>query len=169
MDEDIEYGDETAEYGDEQLDKEEEQATRQADKQAPVIPSLLSQSPIAPVSLPEPVVESVESSEPAESSPRKSSWQWIGDSNRPEARKSSDGISDLFEVDNSSDTEDVVSVDVERDIVDADEDGSLDSLVTVTEEDIMGYGPYNQPKKHKSTKVQRRSSQDMNTRLGGLR
>ena len=86
---------------------------------------------------------------------KKSAWQWIGSPDRPEAQKSVDGISDLFEFKNEADTDDLVSVDVDRDIVDADADGSLDSLVTVTEEDIMGYGPYSQPRKHNMKQVRR--------------
>lgn len=64
---------------------------------------------------------------------------------QPEEKKD-DGMSDLFSVDRDelTDTEDVVGVDMEEDILDADEDGSLDSLTTVTEEDIMGDDLYGQ-------------------------
>ena len=57
-----------------------------------------------------------------------------------------DGTQDLFEVDPDDllDTDDVVGVDMEKDILDADEDGSLDSLTTVTDEDVMGDELYGQ-------------------------
>lgn len=77
--------------------------------------------------------------EPVEEQPEESKpWQWIGDDRRPEAAEHSDGISDLFEAENDPDTDDLVSVDIERDIIDSDDDGSLDSLTAVSEEDIMG-------------------------------
>jgi len=62
------------------------------------------------------------------------SWQWIGDNRRPEAQKSSDGLSDLFEVDDDPDTDDVVSVDLEKDIM----DGDLSDVTDVSEADILG-------------------------------
>jgi len=51
-----------------------------------------------------------------------------------------DDMSDLFEVDREelTDTKDVVAVDIEEDILDAGEDGSIEDVTTVTEEDIMG-------------------------------
>lgn len=65
---------------------------------------------------------------------------------QPEEEKKGDDMSDLFEVDRKDilDTDDVVAVDVEEDILDADEGGSLDSVVTVTDEDIMGDEEYGQ-------------------------
>lgn len=58
----------------------------------------------------------------------------------PEAQKPviDDGISDLFFVPDDPDTDDVVAVDMDYDIIDADEDGTLDDATTVSEEDIMG-------------------------------
>ena len=73
-----------------------------------------------------------------------SRWSWIGSPDRPEAKEHSDGISDLFTVTDedveSSDEalSDLTDVDIEKDILDSDDDGSLDDLVSVTEEDIMG-------------------------------
>ena len=73
-----------------------------------------------------------------------SKWSWIGSPDRPEAKEHSDGISDLFTVTDedveSSDEalSDLTDVDIEKDILDSDDDGSLDDLVSVTEEDIMG-------------------------------
>ena len=73
-----------------------------------------------------------------------SSWNWVGSPDRPEAQEESDGISDLFRVTDEDvgasdeDLSDLTDVDMERDILDADEDGTLDDLVNVTEEDIMG-------------------------------
>ncbi len=75
---------------------------------------------------------------------RKPGWDWIGSPSRPEAREKSDGISDLFTVDpedvgaSDEDLSDLTDVDIERDVLDSDTDGSLDDLVTVTEADIMG-------------------------------
>lgn len=71
-------------------------------------------------------------------------WDWIGSQSRPEAKESSDGISDLFTVSDDDvgasdeDLSDLTDVDMEHDILDADEDGTLDDLVDVTEADIMG-------------------------------
>jgi len=64
-----------------------------------------------------------------------------------EPEKKGDGISDLFEVtkeDIDDDSAERVTVDVERDIIDADEGGGLEDLVEVTEEDIMGDEMYGQ-------------------------
>jgi hypothetical protein len=122
-----------------------------------------------PVDVESGIAEPVSAPEPSEPAVKKSAWQWIGSPDRPEAQKSVDGISDLFEFKNEADTDDVVSVDVDRDIVDADADGSLDSLVTVTEEDIMGYGPYSQPRKHKVQRGRRQSARNTDPRIGGLR
>jgi len=52
--------------------------------------------------------------------------------------KVDDGISDLFRVDNEPDTDDLVAVDIERDILDANEDGDLSDLTEVSEDDILG-------------------------------
>jgi len=58
----------------------------------------------------------------------------------------SDGMEDLFEVNREelTDTKDVVAVDIEEDILDAGEDGSIEDVTTVTEEDIMGDDMYGQ-------------------------
>jgi len=92
--------------------------------------------PLPAVPAPEPeMLEDEGEEQPQEGG---SKWEWIGSPSRPEAKKYKDGISDLFEVDTADDTADLVSVDLEEDIIDADEDGSLDSLTEVSEEDIMG-------------------------------
>ena len=93
-----------------------------------------------PVAIPEP--EPI----PAPEIPpvRSSGWDWVGSPSRPEAQEESDGISDLFRVSSEDvgasdeDLDDLTGVDIEKDILDADEDGSLDDLVVVTDEDIMG-------------------------------
>jgi len=90
----------------------------------------------------QPIPEPVEPSEPemledeGEEQPedKKGGWEWVGSPDRPEAQKASDGISDLFEVDSDDDTSDLVSVDLEKDII----DGNLDDLTEVSEEDILG-------------------------------
>lgn len=71
--------------------------------------------------------------------------RWIGESTFPGAEKHSDGISDLFTVSDEdvgasdADLSDLTGVDLERDVIDADDDGTLDDLTRVTEEDIMGF------------------------------
>ena len=88
---------------------------------------------IAPEPVPVPVPE-----------PSGSKWDWIGSPSRPEVQEHSDGISDLFTVDDEdigagSDVDDLIEVDIERDIIDANEEtGDLSDLVDVTDEDIMG-------------------------------
>ena len=84
--------------------------------------------------LPTPAPISEEESQEQLESEQGGKWQWVGDSNRPEAQKSDDGISDLFEVDSNDDTSDLVSVDLERDII----DGDLSDLTEVSEDDILG-------------------------------
>lgn len=78
-------------------------------------------------------IEEAEQEQPEEPE-RKEGWEWVGSPKRPEAQKSSDGISDLFEVDSEPDTDDVLSVDIDKDVI----DGDLDDLVDVTEDDILG-------------------------------
>jgi len=68
----------------------------------------------------------------------KPGWDWIGSPSRPEAKKHDDGISDLFEVGNEDDTADLVSVDIDKDIIDTNERGDLSDLTEVSTEDIMG-------------------------------
>lgn len=84
------------------------------------------ESPPEPMSAPEPLPE------PAPSSGSK--WSWIGSPDRPEAQEYSDGLSDLFEVGNEDNGDDLLSVDIEKDII----DGDLADLTEVSEEDIMG-------------------------------
>lgn len=79
--------------------------------------------------------EIINQEEEIQEEPEQSSrWTWIGSPDRPEAKKSKDGISDLFEVDDNPDTDDLVTVDMEADII----DGDLEDLTEVTEEDVMG-------------------------------
>jgi len=112
----------------------------------------------APVVLPEP--------EPAPSSG--SQWGWIGSPDRPEAQEHEDGISDLFTVDpedvgaSDEDLSDLTDVDMERDVLDAGPDGSLDDLVDVTEADIMGDDRGQRPSKPASQ--QRRPRYRINPR-----
>jgi len=62
---------------------------------------------------------------------------WVGAPDTP--RQASDGISDLFEVETEDDTSDLISVDIDKDIIDANEEtGDLSDLVEVSEEDILG-------------------------------
>ena len=75
--------------------------------------------------------------------------RFIGEGSYPGADKYSDGISDLFTVDEEDldageGVDDLVEVDMERDILDSDEGGTLEDLVDVTEEDIMGSEEYGQ-------------------------
>ena len=104
----------------------------------------------APVLVPEPELE------------QGSKWNWIGSPDRPEAQKESDGISDLFRVTaedvgaSDEDMSDLTDVDIEHDILDADDDGSLDDLVSVTEEDIMGDDLGQRPAKPPSRQSRRR-------------
>jgi hypothetical protein len=71
-------------------------------------------------------------------------WDWIGSPSRPEAQEEDDGISDLFRVTDEDvgasdeDLSDLTDVDMENDILDAGPDGTLNDLIDVTEEDIMG-------------------------------
>lgn len=73
---------------------------------------------------------------------------------------------DLFEFDPEEelDTEDVISVDVDKDVLDADPDGSLNSVTDVTDEDMIGdelYGQspladsYHQKKKKEAQQIQK--------------
>ncbi len=108
----------------------------------------------SPITPPEGDIEEQELSEPVsvpapELSPEPvpesgSKWDWVGSPSRPEAQGESDGISDLFRVDpgdvgaSDEDLNDLTEVDMEKDVLDADKDGTLDDLVDVTEADIMG-------------------------------
>ena len=75
-----------------------------------------------------------------------SKWDWVGSDKRPEAAEHSDGISDLLEVnegdfDETEGVDDLVDVDFERDILDANENGDIEDLVNVSMEDVMGSAP----------------------------
>jgi len=83
---------------------------------------------------------------PTEEPEQGSKWNWIGSPDRPEAQEHSDGISDLLEVnegdfDETEGVDDLVDVDFERDILDANENGDIEDLVNVSMEDIMGSAP----------------------------
>lgn len=82
--------------------------------------------PPEPAPIPEP--------EPAPEPMQPSKWNWIGSPSRPEAQEESDGISDLFRIEDEDDTSDLISVDLEKDII----DGDLEDLTEVSEEDILG-------------------------------
>lgn len=100
-----------------------------------------------PPTIPEPVGEpemEMEEEQPEEQSGSK--WEWIGSDKRPEAQEHSDGISDLMEVnegdfDETDGVDDLVEVDFDRDILDANENGDIEDLVNVDMEDIMGSAP----------------------------
>ena len=68
---------------------------------------------------------------------------WVGSPDAP--RKADDGISDLFEGPNleeeDEDMADLTEVDFEKDILDAGDDGTLDDLTSVSQEDIIGRSP----------------------------
>jgi len=90
------------------------------------------------VSAPEPeMLEDEGEEQPEREQPQEDSkpgWSWIGSPDRPEAKEHSDGVSDLFEVPAEDDLSDLISVDIERDVI----DGNLDDLTEVSEEDILG-------------------------------
>lgn len=132
------------------------------------LPEPLTTSEPMPIPAPEPIL----APEPVQSS----KWEWIGSPSRPEAKEHSDGISDLFTVTDEdvgagADVDDLVTVDMEKDILDADEDGSLDDLVDVTEEDIMGSDDYGQPPSRNRKRLPRRGTirRLPPTSLGGMR
>jgi len=81
---------------------------------------------------------------------------WIGSNQASE--QSDDGISDLFEFDADAemdDVDDLVDVDFDTDILDAGEDGTLNDLVDVKREDIMG----SPPGRKRVTRLPRRTAQ----------
>jgi len=107
----------------------------------------------------------------------KQGWNWIGSPSRPEAKKHRDGISDLFQADFDGDSEDVndlVTVDTKRDVLDAGEDGTLDDLVDVFPEDIMGVDSIGQRPSRKqlrrlrAERRARRSASEFSTSVGGV-
>lgn len=75
--------------------------------------------------------------DPAPEPADREGFQWIGDPRRAEAQEG-DGMSDLFQTGGDDDASDLTRVDIEKDIIDADEDGTLDDLVVTTEDDIIG-------------------------------
>ena len=96
-------------------------------------------------STPEPETEDeLEEEQPGERPENEKRIRWLQESSYPDAQKHSDGISDLFTVTDEDvgasdeDLSDLTDVDIEKDVLDADEDGSLNDLVDVTEDDIMG-------------------------------
>ena len=97
----------------------------------PIRPRLYQPIEQLPAPEPEQFADEEQGQPEQESKPR---WDWIGSPSRPEAQESSDGISDLFEIDSDDNTSDLVSVDIEKDIM----DGNLDDLTEVSEEDILG-------------------------------
>jgi len=105
---------------------------------------------------------------------REEGWQWIGDPGRPEAKKFDDGISDLVEgpdlEQEEEDMDDLMGVDFEVDILDVGDDGTLEDLVNVTNEDIIGMAPrpqYRRPAPRRRTT--RRNGPPPDTSLGGMR
>jgi len=133
------------------------------------------QVPITPIPLPQPVPQDLADEQPPVEE-RKPGWQWVGSDQRPEAGEYSDGISDLFTVDDEDldageGVDDLVEVDMERDIIDADEDGSLDDLVDVTWDDVMGNEYGQRPSKQTRPQPRRRTRRynERPTSLGGMR
>lgn len=98
--------------------------------------------------------------EPVEPTPQ-SGWNWIGSPDRPEAKENSDGISDLFDVegDEEDDIEDATSVDINKDVMDANaETDDLSDLTDVFEEDVMGVDETGQLPTHKYLQAKRRAA-----------
>ena len=121
---------------------------------------------LTPIPVPEPIeqeefADNVEE-QPAES---KSGTVWVGSDAAPQ--KKDDGISDLFDLDVEAEMEDVddlVDVDFDKDILDANENGDLEDLVNVSQEDIMGRTP---PKRRKPARSSRRPTRSP-TSMGGI-
>lgn len=91
----------------------------------------------APEATPAPPPEPVALPEPVEPPPRPA-FHWIGDASRPEAQEK-DGVSDLFAPETDPDTDDVVNVSVDEDVIDADiPENPLGDLLDTTEDDILG-------------------------------
>ena len=65
---------------------------------------------------------------------------------QPEPAKKKDDMADLFNVDRNDllDTEDLIKVDMNRDIIDANSEGDLSDLTEVTKDDVMGDEFYGQ-------------------------
>ncbi|MDD4985204.1 MAG: hypothetical protein PHQ43_05360 [Dehalococcoidales bacterium] len=121
--------------------------------------------------MPEDDTNEITGLEPAPVAPNQSGWGWVGSPDHPKAQEHSDGISDLFTVDDEdigagSDVDDLIEVDIERDIIDANEEtGDLSDLVDVTEEDIMGNELGQSPLDYKPPAQQRIQSNQPRYRL----
>ena len=135
----------------------------------------------APIPAPVPVITPEPMPEPEPAPAQGSRWDWVGSPSRPEAQETEDGISDLFEVPGDlTDTQDLISVDIEKDILDAGPEGDLSDLVEVSEEDILGdeetgqipldYKP-DLPKRSTVRRLPRRSTRNypLDTSMGGFR
>lgn len=121
----------------------------------------------SPITPPEGDIEEQEMPEPLQTS----KWNWIGSPDRPEAKETSDGISDLFDVDNDQITDDVdelVDVDYEKDILDANDGGDLEDLVNVSNEDIMGVSPRPKPRYRLATRRSTRRYDSQSPTMGGM-
>lgn len=93
-----------------------------------------------PVTPPPELPSGLEIEMPPETPEEDKKWKWVGDTSHPD-NVSGDGVSDLFKVEDdyiADDPSDVTQLDVEEDVLDADEDGSLESVLGVDEEDILG-------------------------------
>ena len=103
--------------------------------------------PIPELAQPAPEQFELEQPEPVQSS----KWDWIGSPSRPEAKEHSDGLSDLFDAPDQEeideDMDDLTGVDFEKDILDANEEGNLEDLTNVSNEDIIGVAPRPQQRK----------------------
>jgi len=125
--------------------------------------------PIQPIPVPAPI-EREEIIDEAEEQPEGNGRvSWVGSDAAPE--KANDGISDLFEFDSEAEMEDVddlVDVDFEKDILDINENGDLEDLVSVDREDITGRSP--EPKRRRSTRRPARYTQRFQppNSMGGL-
>lgn len=108
-------------------------------------------SPIAPEPSPEQFADEEAEQEQLEERPESEKRiRWLQEPTFPGAEKHSDGISDLFEGPDleaeAEDMEDLVGVDWEKDIVDANENGDLEDLVDVDiNRDIMGFEGTDRP------------------------
>ena len=97
-----------------------------------------SYPPIVPSPVPPPDESADEVEEqPQETQEGESKTVWIGAPDAP--KQAPDGLSDLFDPGTEDDTSDLVSVDIDKDIVDINpETGDLSDLTDVSEEDILG-------------------------------
>ena len=124
--------------------------------------------PITPIPLPDPIEleEIADEVDEQERPDRDGRVSWVGSDAAPQ--KADDGISDLFEFDVEAEMEDVddlVDVDFEKDILDADENGGLEDLVNVSQEDIVGRVP---PKRRRVARRPVRNRRQLPPTMGGL-